>query len=475
MLCPSCGTNVGDSIRVCDNCLPPTPPASGQEELKSEDVHIPALETVYAGFWIRFAAVVIDGTIIGIPLRVVELLLQKVVIEPVLSQMLSSSSAIVGGKAATTSFGYLIFGTLLAGLASVVILCILFAFGGWFYFSYFESSESGATPGKKFCGLRVVDMNGERIDFWRASKRYWSRVISAPLFIGYFFNIFTAKKQTLHDLISHTLVLQTEDPPVPLIVGATLGLIVLNIGAEQYVFGPWENSSAKITLNEPNGKAREISSQPSHAPVITHPHELTPPLETTETVTEESLKALIEPQPTPEKDIWESFPVSPEGPHALIGLNGQVIRAKVVLGVVYPAGNTISLAFFTEKLSPEEIAEFQRRGTLTSAVNLKRAMLVLSIDCLRVGSQISANDILGYTATFYADGSSAPFNGGFKAASLSRKRESFGANEHVSLSGAAVKGERITFNFQGSGSAPNGGSNKVRWDLAGAALLFGAK
>jgi hypothetical protein len=178
------------------------------------------------------------------------------------------------------------------------------------------------------------------------------------------------------------------------------------------------------------------------------------------------------PTPVPEKDIWEFFPPSPDGPHALIGLNGKVVKAQVVLGIAYPAGNSISLGFYEDKLTPEEIAEFQRRGTLTSAVNLKRAMLVMSIEFTKLSAQLSVNDIKSYTATFYADGSSAPFHGSFKAASLSRKRENFAANEIASVSGNAVKGGRIAFNFQSSGSAPAGGSNKVRWDLAGEAALF---
>ncbi|NND95165.1 MAG: RDD family protein [Flavobacteriales bacterium] len=78
---------------------------------------------------------------------------------------------------------------------------------GWLYYAYQTSSEKQATFGKQALGLKVTDLNGERISFGKATGRYFSKIISAIiLFIGYLMQPFTEKKQALHDIIAGTLV-----------------------------------------------------------------------------------------------------------------------------------------------------------------------------------------------------------------------------------------------------------------------------
>jgi uncharacterized RDD family membrane protein YckC len=74
-----------------------------------------------------------------------------------------------------------------------------------------ESSPMQATLGKKICGLRVTDLNGERLSFGRATGRFFARIVSSiPCMIGYLFPFFTEKKQALHDMIAGTLVIRPE-------------------------------------------------------------------------------------------------------------------------------------------------------------------------------------------------------------------------------------------------------------------------
>lgn len=466
MLCPSCGAEVGDSIRVCDNCTPKEPTAEDLGLHEEVNAEVMPADGEYAGFWIRFAALVIDGSIVGIPISFVNLLLTKAVVDPLASRVVSD---VVNGKPAPSSMGFLIFGSMLAGLASAALICLLLSFAGWYYFAWFESSPSGATPGKKFCGLRVVDVNGERISFWRASKRYFSQVLSMlPLGGGYLYNLFNPRRQTLHDLISGCTVVRTHYPPTPKIVGTTIAVILLSLTLDHFVFDTEDKSMDAMFSSLDSQIARQETASQS-------PRVIIPPQQPPAALVPTEPELVPQPSIDPEKEMWALFPASPEGPHALIGLNGEVVSAKVVLGIAYPAGNSISLAFFPDKLTPEEIAEFQRRGTLTSAVNLKRAMLVLSIEFVRLSDNMHASDIAGYTATFYADASSAPFRGSFKAASLTRKRQNFLPDEVATVSGNGTRGGKLSFTFQSSGSAPAGGSNKVRWDLSGDAALFGAK
>ena len=54
--------------------------------------------------------------------------------------------------------------------------------------------------------IYVTDMQGQRISFGEATGRYFSKILSSVLCIGYIMVAFTDKKQGLHDMIASTLV-----------------------------------------------------------------------------------------------------------------------------------------------------------------------------------------------------------------------------------------------------------------------------
>ena len=79
----------------------------------------------------------------------------------------------------------------------------------WLYFALLESSAKQGTLGKMALGIRVTDLDGNRISFGRATGRYFAKFISAIiLYIGFIMAAFTAKKQALHDIIASTLVIK---------------------------------------------------------------------------------------------------------------------------------------------------------------------------------------------------------------------------------------------------------------------------
>ena len=81
----------------------------------------------------------------------------------------------------------------------------------WLYFALMESSKNQATLGKMALGLRVTDLNGNRISFGKATGRYFGKILSSmTLLIGYIMAAFTAKKQALHDFVAGTLVLSKQ-------------------------------------------------------------------------------------------------------------------------------------------------------------------------------------------------------------------------------------------------------------------------
>lgn len=78
----------------------------------------------------------------------------------------------------------------------------------WLYFAIMESSSYQATFGKQLLEIKVTDMDGNRISFWRATLRYFAKILSGMIFyLGYLMIGFTEKKQGLHDMIAGTLVI----------------------------------------------------------------------------------------------------------------------------------------------------------------------------------------------------------------------------------------------------------------------------
>ncbi|MBL1149895.1 MAG: RDD family protein [Armatimonadetes bacterium] len=77
----------------------------------------------------------------------------------------------------------------------------------WLYFAGMESSSSQGTLGKIALGIKVTDLQGNRIDFGRATGRHFAKWISLlTLLVGFFMVAFTEKQQGLHDIIAGCLV-----------------------------------------------------------------------------------------------------------------------------------------------------------------------------------------------------------------------------------------------------------------------------
>lgn len=118
---------------------------------------------------------------------------------------------------------------------------------GWLYFVVCEASRWQATPGKLALDLAVTDDFGRRIDFGRASGRYFGKYVSAlTLGIGFLLAGWTTRKQALHDLMAGCCVVRKhglgawqaqgpEDAPVPPVSagmpGWGIALIVLAVCA----------------------------------------------------------------------------------------------------------------------------------------------------------------------------------------------------------------------------------------------------
>ncbi len=157
------------------------------------------MNTNYAGFWMRFVAIIIDGIIIGVA--------QSFIFVPILAALglgFASSAETMDfsdpeqAAGMIASIGALIGGYWILSL-SIQIL----------YFSFMEASKFQATLGKMAIGINVTDINGGKLDFGKAFIRNLSKILSYMiLFIGYIMAGFTEKKQGLHDMIASTLVVK---------------------------------------------------------------------------------------------------------------------------------------------------------------------------------------------------------------------------------------------------------------------------
>ena len=120
---------------------------------------------IYAGFWQRFLAGIIDSIIL-------------IVIEVIL-------------------------------IFIPIVGWILSLFVTWLYFAIQHSSTKQATFGMRALDIKITNENHGKIGFWRATGNFYLTIISALVFfIGFLMIVFTSRKQGFHNLISRTLCIR---------------------------------------------------------------------------------------------------------------------------------------------------------------------------------------------------------------------------------------------------------------------------
>jgi uncharacterized RDD family membrane protein YckC len=164
--CPNCGRENADEAAFCASCG--TALAGGARA-----------PLRYAGFWLRFIAAFIDGVVTSVA-------------SFVLGFVIGIMGAVSGASDAATTLSGLLGGLL--GIAYYVVM---------------ESSSQQGTLGKLALGIKVTDLNGNRISGGRALGRNLAKIVSALiLMIGYVMAAFTERKQALHDMLAGCLVVR---------------------------------------------------------------------------------------------------------------------------------------------------------------------------------------------------------------------------------------------------------------------------
>jgi uncharacterized RDD family membrane protein YckC len=195
MFCSRCGQRVAEGTRYCQICGQEVgSPGTPQVNPVSAPVSTPVR---YGGFWVRFAAFLIDGVILSIPFFFVAI-------------GLGLRLGRIGLLARRDRFGppdMAILGPVIVGFLFAFAIFIVVR---WLYFAGMESSARQATFGKAAMSLYVTDLKGQPLTFGRATGRFFAKLVSGliPLGIGYIMAGFTEKKQALHDMIAGTVVLR---------------------------------------------------------------------------------------------------------------------------------------------------------------------------------------------------------------------------------------------------------------------------
>jgi uncharacterized RDD family membrane protein YckC len=148
----------------------------------------------YAGFWIRFVALIIDGIILGVVGTIITLPLR----------LMLGFSAVTVAQTQDPSQALAMLPAILgaAGL-SILVNVIL----GVAYEAYFVSAKGG-TIGKLALGLQIIRLDGSRLSMGQAAGRFFARWLSAViLYIGFIMAGFDPEKRALHDRICNTLVI----------------------------------------------------------------------------------------------------------------------------------------------------------------------------------------------------------------------------------------------------------------------------
>jgi uncharacterized RDD family membrane protein YckC/type II secretory pathway pseudopilin PulG len=195
------------NIPIAPNTISKTSTPRISEQLTSTQV----MEVKYAGFWIRYVAITLDGI------------------------LLASFYAISGGIFAFTGIitqditEKSLVPETISLVSQVLITCIYFLL-----LTYYK----GATLGKMMVGIRVQSEDSQKLSFGKVVVReIFGKFISYLILgIGYIMSAFTKKKQAFHDKIAHTVVVY-KDPTNKNYAGLIIGIILAAFLPVLAVFG----------------------------------------------------------------------------------------------------------------------------------------------------------------------------------------------------------------------------------------------
>lgn len=164
-------------------------------------------EVRHAGFWIRFVASFLDTLFLALPVAIVIYFLSDGNWFDFSQYQQNLQMAMSGNAKALTSQPQMSMKWELLFEFAVLIVTMVF-WRRW----------RGATPGKKFVHIKIVDAKTHKdIDNKQAITRSIGYIVSTlALLIGFLMVAFREDKRGLHDLLAGTVVIYDEEAAKPL-------------------------------------------------------------------------------------------------------------------------------------------------------------------------------------------------------------------------------------------------------------------
>lgn len=182
---PAASAPLASAQTLTEPASPYSPPRT---EVSEPNAHVAGGPVVYAGFWKRTAAYLIDSFILMV---VIGALMTLFAVFGLMSMGMFTDPGLAAG----------------AGMGGFVLLYVIQIVAMALYFAWFHASARQATPGKMAVGIKVTDEHGQRISLARGIGRYFASIVSSlTLLIGYIMAAFTDRKRALHDMMAGTVV-----------------------------------------------------------------------------------------------------------------------------------------------------------------------------------------------------------------------------------------------------------------------------
>jgi uncharacterized RDD family membrane protein YckC len=153
---------------------------NGKNELEENAIEFYSTPILYAGFWMRFWAYLLDLIIIGS--------LNRILIKPIFHAL----------DIPTFEFNMFSF----ISVSSAILFYVYFVL---------MTKLVGQTLGKMVFGIKVIDLQNGKLSWSTVLFREWiGRFISSTIMIGYVMVAFLPKKQGLHDVFADTSVIHVK-------------------------------------------------------------------------------------------------------------------------------------------------------------------------------------------------------------------------------------------------------------------------
>ena len=267
MLCNRCGRSLGRDAQVglCEECSKAQADAA-QFDSSVAAKHLPDASKRnehygYAGIWLRFFAMLADGSLLAI----VSLPLLNSV-----PNITKAISALFGQNTASPDNSAELLHSVASLLTAVIAVVFLQYLLGLVYYTAFEGSRLQSTPGKLLFGIRVEQLSGAPCSYPRAFARNLCKILSSITFgIGYLIAGVTQKKQALHDICTDTLVVQERQQPFALRAGLAIIVVIAYSAISNAI--PNSNTS-RLTANR---SQRMSSTAQNRKAIPIQPHSTT--------------------------------------------------------------------------------------------------------------------------------------------------------------------------------------------------------